>query len=245
MALFVPPIVKASGISVATYDFVDALIAKTLTKKISSNLATIKCDRTHKKYVGDHVYINGLSTHLEYNGYFVISAVSADGLSFSYALTHADDTENSDLGGDIHDPMLRKPNGFYLRVGGNGNIRYALIGNEKAQIVRRKVDTNVATITTRVPHSFKVGNTILIQGLGGTGYNNVGFTITAIPTPKTLTFALTHGDEDVTDSGGIVEDTIVKAFTAGTTFTDPELVGKVFKTDTTATSLVVGYSPYR
>ena len=236
----VPSIIRATTISVATYDFVDNLIAKTLTKKVLSNVATITLDRAHKKNLGDHVYINGLSTHLEYNGYFVISAVPSI-TSFSYALTHADDVENADTGGVIHDPNAQKQNGFYLRVGGTGTVRYALIGNAVAQVARRKVATNVATITTRVPHGLLTGNTIIMFGFADAAYNNTGFTITSVPSPTTFTFALTHANEDVVDGGGLVEDTIVKTFTANVKFDDPECIKKIFTTGTAATGLVVGY----
>jgi hypothetical protein len=238
----VPSISKATTISVASYDFVDQLLGKTLTKQVNaSNVATLKLDRAHGKEIGDHVYINGLSTHLEYNGYFVISAVPTPE-SFSYALTHAADAENADTGGVVHDPNSGKQNGFFLRVGGTGNVRYQLPGNVTAQMARRAVATNVATVTTRRPHGLLVGNTIVIYGAALAAYNNTAFTITAVPTPTTFTFSLVTGDHDVVDGGGIIFDTIVKSFTASTVFNDPELIKQIFTLSTAATGLVVGFS---
>jgi hypothetical protein len=238
----VPSISKASVISVASYDFVDKLLGKTLTKQISaSNVATLKLDRAHGKEIGDHVYINGLSTHLEYNGYFVINAIPTPE-SFSYALTHAADAENADTGGVIHDPNSGKQDGFYLRVGGTGNVRYQLPGNVTAQGARRVVVTNVVTVHTRRPHGLLVGNTIVMYGWGLAGLNNTGFTVATVPTPTTFTIPLTTGDADVIDGGGIIFDTIVKSFTAVTKFDDPELIKIIFTLGTAATGLVVGYS---
>lgn len=235
----VPSIIRATSISIATYDFVDSLVAKTLKKKILTNVATITCDRAHGKQVGEIIFITSLTTHLEYNGYFLITAVPST-TSFSYALTHADDVENADLGGLVFDPVAKRDRGFYLRVGGTGNVRYALLGNVAVQSAIRSVLTNVATITTKEDHGLQVGATIFNSGFGGTGYNGA-FTITAIPGPKQFSFALTHADETAADAGGLTDDTIVKSFTASVVFNDPELLRKIFTTGTAATGLVVGY----
>lgn len=234
----VPSISKATTISVASYDFIDKLIAKTLKKKILNNVATLTLDRAHGKELGDHVYINGLSF---YNGYFLISAIPSS-TSFSYALTHADDTENTDIGGVVHDPNSGRQDGFFLRVGGTGNVRYQLPGNVTAQGARRVVVTNVVTVHTRRPHGLLVGNTIIMYGWGLAGLNNTAFTVATVPTPTTFTIPLTTSDADVIDGGGIIFDTLVKSFTASTVFNDPELVKMIFTTGTAATGLVVGYS---
>ena len=240
----VPSIVRASVISVATYDYLalDRLVAKTVSKKVLTNVATIVCDRAHGQSIGDNVYINGLGGS-GYNGYFVISDVP-DATSFSYALTHADDAVNADTAGVVFDSYINNQQGFYLRVGGTGNVRYSLVGSACARSARRKILTNVATITTREAHGLQVGNTIIMNGFADAAYNSTGFTITSVPSPTTFTFSLVHADEDVVDGGGIIDDTIIKSFTASTIFNDPELLRKVFVTGTAATGLVAGYAPY-
>jgi hypothetical protein len=245
---FVPTIVRGTGISVATYDFVDNLIAKTLTKQISaSNVATIKCDRAHGRVPGDIVYIIGLTTHLEYNGYFQVTAVSTDGLSFSYALTHAADAENADLGGEIHDPIAIKKKGFFLRATA-GDVRYSLLGQSSVRTATKSINgSNVATITTQEEHGLRVGSTVRIQGLTGAhaADYNAAFTVTVINNPKSFSFALTHAaDTENVDANGIVDDTILKTIGTSVYFIDPEELRKVYTLGTTATGIVIGYAKH-
>lgn len=236
----VPSISKASAISVASYDFVDQLLGKTVSRTVAGNVATLQLDRAHGKEVGDHVYVNSVSD-AAYNGYRVISAVPSS-TSFSYALTHANEAVTADVAGVIHDPNSGKQNGFFLRVGGTGNVRYQLPGNVTAQSARYVVVTNVVTVHTRKPHGLLVGNTIVMYGWSLAGLNNTAFTVASVPSPTTFTIPLTTGNADVIDNGGIIFDTIVKSFTAGTLFNDPELIKQIFTLSTAATGLVVGYS---
>jgi hypothetical protein len=234
----VPSIIRATTISIATYDFVDKLVAKSLTRMVATNVATIKCDRAHGKLPGEIVYVNSIGD-ATYNGYRLITAVPTV-LSFSFALTHADELETADTAGVIHDPLAKKDRGFYLRVGGTGNVRYALLGNSAVQSAIRSVLTNVATITTKEDHGLQVGNTIHNSGFGDAAYNGA-FTVTVVPGPKQFSFALTHANETVADAGGLTDDTIVKSIVADTKFSDPEEIRKVFTLGTAATGLVVGY----
>jgi len=235
----VPSIVKATTISVATYNFGDKLIGKTTNRAVAANIATVQLDRAHGKEIGDHVYTNGLGD-AAYNIYAVISAVPSP-TSYSFALTHANENV-ADAAGTVFDPISGKQDGCFLRVGGTGNVRYALPGNAISQGARRVVVTNVVTIHTRVPHGFQVGNTIVMFGWGLAGLNAAAFTIATVPSATTFTIPLTTGDADVIDSGGIIFDTIVKSFTAGTKFDDPEQIRTIFTLGTAATGLVVGYA---
>lgn len=235
-------VINGGLISIATYDFVDNRIARTLKKKILSNVATITCDRSHGKQLGEIVYITGLTTHLEYNGYFLITAVPTVE-SFSYALTHADDAENDDIGGEIHDPIAKKKDGFFIRSAA-GDIRYSLLGQSAIQVVTKKIVSNVATLTTKEEHGLQVGSTIIINGLTGThaADYNIAATVTVINNPKSFSFALTHADDaENADAAGIVDNTILKTVEAQVNFIDPEECRKIHKTGTTATGIYVGY----
>lgn len=53
--------------------------------------------------------------------------------------------------------------------------------------------TNVATLTTPIPHGFNVGQTIVVTGCDS--HYNGSKTITGV-TPFTLTYAVTHAKED-------------------------------------------------
>lgn len=239
MILAVPIIERSSAFSVATYDFLDNVVAKTISRTVATNVATLKTDRAHRKNIGDLVYVLNMGD-ATYNGYRLITAVPTD-TSFSYALTHADEGETSDIAGRIHDPIIKPAKGFFVRSGAN-NIRYCPFGGAVAQSASRQVASNVAIIKTRYPHGLKVGNEIFTQGFGGTGYNG-SFTVTVVNDPQTFRFALTHGDEGpVADSGGLIDETITKTVTAQVYFVDPELVRKVLVTGTTATGLIAGYT---
>lgn len=239
MAILVPPIVRATAVSVTTYDFVDNLLGKTLNRKVVTNVATIKLDRDHKKNIGDMVYIMAVGGS-GYNGTFKITAIPSS-VEFSFALTHADE-DVADLAGEVHDPLATKQNGYHVRSGAN-NIRYSLIGSAKGMIVRRSVTTNVVTITTRDRHGLKTGDQILIYGSSLAGMNNTLFTITGTPTPYTATFALTTSDGAAEDAATFNE-VLTKTVAAQVYFQDPELVDRIFTTGTTATGIVIGYSPY-
>jgi len=234
---------RSTLVDVTGHDFIDYLVAKTITKKIDTNVATITCDRAHKRIPGDVVFILGLTTHLEYNGYFKVSAVSADGLSFSYALTHADDTVNSDLGGEVHDPIGKDGKAFFIRSAA-GNICYSLVGNIAIKTATKKITSNVATITTQGPHGLHVGNTVMISGLGGAhaADYNIYATVTVVSAPNSFSFALTHADDAVNvDAGGCVDECVLKTVAAQVNYIDPEVCRKIFKTGTTATGIYVGY----
>jgi hypothetical protein len=235
-------IINGGQIDVATYDFCDNLTARTLKKKVLSNVATITCDRAHGKNPGDIVYITGLTTHLEYNGYFQITAVPT-GDSFSYALTHADDAENADIGGEIHDPIGKKQNGFFIRSGA-GDIRYSLLGQSAIKVATKKILSNVATLTTQEDHGLKVGSTVILNGLTGThaADYNIAAVITVVNNPKSFSIDLTHADDaENVDASGIVDNTILKTVEAQVYFMDCEECRKIHKTGTTATGIVIGY----
>lgn len=76
----------------------------------------------------------------------------------------------------------------------------------------RAVTTNVATIGTSAAHGLAVGSSVVISGMGGTGYNGT-FTVTVVPDTTHFSFALTHADEGETaDTGGTVVGTNTLTF---------------------------------
>jgi hypothetical protein len=68
---------------------------------------------------------------------------------------------------------------------------------------KRKVDTNVATLTLSKAHPYKVGDRVTVSGITDAAYNG-DFTLTIVTT-TTISYALTHTNElEVSDTGGIV-----------------------------------------
>jgi hypothetical protein len=69
---------------------------------------------------------------------------------------------------------------------------------------KRKVVSNVATLTTASNHSYSVGDVVIISGVTDVTYNGT-VTITATPSLTTFSYALTHANEaEVADTGGSV-----------------------------------------
>ena len=76
-----------------------SMIYKTLTREIDTNVAILGLSTTHNLKPGDIITVSGITTHLEYNGTFTITAVTET--TISYSLTHNDETQTSDTGGVI------------------------------------------------------------------------------------------------------------------------------------------------
>ena len=78
------------------------------------------------------------------------------------------------------------------------------IGLSTVATTNRARTSNVATLTTGAAHGCKVGDTLTMTGIGGTGYNATA-TVTTVPTTTTFTYANTGSDEGSTaDTGGSI-----------------------------------------
>lgn len=91
-----------------------SLVLSTTKRSIDTNVATLTLASPHGYFVGDYVTVAGITTHLEYNGTFQVTAVSSDRLSFSYALTHANETETADTGGYVSPRIIIEDNRAYI-----------------------------------------------------------------------------------------------------------------------------------
>jgi len=83
-----------------------------------------------------------------------------------------------------------------------------LFGFSTVATTYRARATNVATLTTGVAHGFKVGDTLTMTGIGGTGYN-VTATVASVPSTTTFTYANTGDPEGSTaDTGGSIDGVV-------------------------------------
>lgn len=89
-----------------------SMVSRTTTRKIDANVATLKIG-SHGFSVGDVISVSGITTELEYNGTFTVSAVTA--LTVSYPLTHADELETADTGGIVTNFMVLVGTKVYIR----------------------------------------------------------------------------------------------------------------------------------
>lgn len=76
-----------------------SMVFNSINRKIDTNVATIGLLGTHPYLVNDQVTVSGITTHLEYNGDFTITAITST--SISYALTHINENLTADTGGII------------------------------------------------------------------------------------------------------------------------------------------------
>jgi len=74
---------------------------------------------------------------------------------------------------------------------------------------RARSGSNVATLTTASAHGLIVGDTVVITGVGGTGYNATAV-VASIPTTTTFTYSNTGSSEGTTaDTGGSIKGEVI------------------------------------
>ena len=95
--------------------------------------------------------------------------------------------------------LLQDVGGSYLQQG------LILIGKSTRTTTYRVRTTNVVTLTTSTAHLLNVGDTVVISGVGGTGYNG---TVVVLSVPSTTTFTYNNGtysnEGSTADTGGSI-----------------------------------------
>jgi hypothetical protein len=95
--------------------------------------------------------------------------------------------------------LIQKTDGGYLWKG------LMKIGLSTITTTNRARTTNVVTLTTSGAHGLKVGDTVVIAGVGGTGYNG---TVVILSIPTTTTFTYNNGtfsnEGSTADTGGTI-----------------------------------------
>ena len=98
--------------------------------------------------------------------------------------------------------LIQETTGGYLWKG------LMLLGLSTVATTNRARTSNVATLTTGAAHGFKVGDTLIMTGIGGVGYNATA-TVASVPTTTTFTYANTGSDEGSTaDTGGSINGVV-------------------------------------
>ena len=69
------------------------------------------------------------------------------------------------------------------------DIEYRSSVNETYTVTNKALASNVATLTTQLPHDFNIGNTVVITGVDAT-FNGT-YTVVSVPTTTTFTYAKT------------------------------------------------------
>jgi hypothetical protein len=74
---------------------------------------------------------------------------------------------------------------------------YDLTQAKESDIVNAVLASNVATLTTRYAHNLSVGNSVVVSGMATAAYNGT-YTITAVPTTTTFSYAKTNSNVTAT-----------------------------------------------
>jgi hypothetical protein len=97
--------IRSNGAGNIRYATMGSAKATTVSRKIATNVATLKTTEPHGLTIGETVVITGVG-HADYNGVFVVVSVPTT-KSFTFALTHADEAETSDTGGIVEAAILK------------------------------------------------------------------------------------------------------------------------------------------
>lgn len=107
---------------------------------------------------------------------------------------------------------------------------YTWHGDLSATVTNVALTSNVATITTSAAHEFAAGDTVVVAGLTNTDLNGT-FTIVAVPTTTTFTYAKTASDITSTADSGTADVAAnsreVTDFTSQGSTTDYNVPGNV------------------
>lgn len=175
-------------------------------KVLISNIATISTSQPHQFIVGEEVTISGVDVN--FNGTYTITNIPSDS-EFSYAATRTNAREviSSRMDDEVVTLTTASAHGFVQNESVNvTNVSLSLNGGYEIQeiptsttftykrvrateksVALKSMSSGVATIATREPHNFEVGEAIRIQGFNEAQYDGIR-TITSVPSNNTLTF---------------------------------------------------------
>jgi len=177
---------------------------------LTSNIATIFTSDPHEFIVGESVTITGAGVN--FNGTYEIISIP-DPSSFTCAITRTNSRSinrksmsndvvtlrTSDNHGFIVDEPVNVTNvdlslngGYLIEASTADTFSYTRPRSTQKNISITARASNVATITTSLPHGFAVGEQVTIKDVDAV-YNGT-FTITGLPSITTFTFASTGGN---------------------------------------------------
>lgn len=214
--------------------------------QLTSNIATLSTSQEHQFTVGEQVTVSGIGVN--YDGTFEITAVPS-ATSFSYAATRTNSraVTNRSMSNDVVTLTTQSPHGFVanedvnvtgvnLSLNGGYTIN-AVTANTfsytrpritERNVIVKSLTSNVATLTTSEPHGYVVGEKVTVFGVdpeipisGAPTYNGT-YTITAVPSNTTFSYAKTFAGSQIATAvgGGKVKSTSRK-------IRNRELIGNV------------------
>lgn len=183
-------------------------VASVVGRILVSNVATLTTSAPHGFLVGEQVTITGIDS-TNFNGTYTISAVSSDGLQFSYARNRTDSRviTNSSLTNQVATITTSAPHGFIVgeqvavsdvspaydgtyeitATPTDNTFSYRRLRGTRANVVSKAASNGTATLTTSSPHGISAGDQVIIENVDST-FNGT-YTVTSTPSSTALTYA--------------------------------------------------------
>lgn len=185
-------------------------IEKSPVVQATSGVVTVTLSSQHDFEVGTSVLVSGLvddanktASATQLNGQYLVTEISIDRKMFKYQIPSPNPTSVSITSASADgSKIIYTAEGHNFSIGQKVNITGmsaspfnitdATITNVNNPInpffdvTNKSLTSNVATLTTSVPHSFTTGQKVTVSGVDST-FNGV-YTITGTPTTNTLTY---------------------------------------------------------
>lgn len=209
-------------------------------KTLESGTATLETTEDHGFSVGDTVVVNGVDA--VFDGTYTIQSVPSD-ITFTYEKSRQTSTSVSGkvLTSNIATLSTSDPhflivgdrvtvsdvdinfNGEYevISIPSENEFSYAATRTNAREVVARKMDFDLVTLTTASPHGFVVDESVNVSNVG-LSFNG-GFTISSIPSPTTFSYVRVRATEktvfirSTSDAEATIATTVPHGFLEGET----------------------------
>jgi hypothetical protein len=200
------PITGVDGSTKFSYQASRVPVASVIGRILVSNVATLTTSAPHGFLPGEQVTVTGIDS-TNFNGTFIISSVSSDGLQFSYPRNRTDSrvVTNSSLTNQIATITTSAPHGFVvgeqvavsnvssaydgtydiINTPTSTTFTYKRIRSTRANVVAKAASGGIATLTTSSPHGIFAGDRVVVEDVDAT-FNG---TYTVISTPSSTAIA--------------------------------------------------------
>lgn len=190
-------------------------------RRLVSNIATLTTSAPHGFIVGEEVVITGVDS-VNYNGTYTITAVSSDGLQFSYARTRTDSRSitNTSLTNTVATITTSEPHGFVSgeRAAVSGvnssydgtyviesvptdkTFTYTRTRDSELSVIAKSASNSTATLTTSSAHNFASGDQVFVRGVDAT-FNGT-YTITSVLSENSFSYYKPAADVPPTPVSG-------------------------------------------